>query len=544
MLERFFTDTLSNAVVLDDVRVLSTSAARLFEDGGPLRVLLHEKTHHASFDGSVGLALAALNASGAFDAASVDPKIFTLSQRDYLLGEYTYQFLEPLIEGLALFAEFDAMPGSGKVASGVSQAAAWLLFGPTGVTAFDELARLEAYHRMLPDHESAKRDLLTAPLNQRPRYLFGYLAVKTLYWRLKTRCPRLADSDLFVLLMLDYWFRDRHLAARLLATDRRSATMVGEDFAWIVNHFEDRYDELVTNVDSYLVQLVEWLLSSRPDPVPVGGVNGPAYRGPAIPNMPMAVVLRTASLQAALGADPFRYRPDFRFASTEVRIDISSKRRARLVTSAGELAGENIPVVENAGVGTFDGAIEGVLTPALGGRIVMIVSADDGVVAVRDWGAESWNPPDLVEYFDGFPSALEIQRLRSRVVNAHTATAALPLVKKVRAVFEVNCGAAIDHVYAQLCTAGLPKAARASLISGLTAKGFAGPLASQRLLDSLSRTSARAGVMEWAFRADADANKWIAAPLEQDIADINRLVRPVLGRDPLVAIDGRVASLV
>ena len=165
MLERFLTDTLTNAVVLDDVRVLSTSVSKLFKDGRPLRALLHEKTHHASFDSPVGLALAGLMASSATDVSKVNPETFTLSQRDCLLIRQVSVLFEPLIEGLALFAEFDGVPGDAQVASAVSAAATQLMFG---TVAYDSLRDLIWQHRLDDKHREAKRDLLCSRSSNGP----------------------------------------------------------------------------------------------------------------------------------------------------------------------------------------------------------------------------------------------------------------------------------------------------------------------------------------------------------------------------------------
>ena len=172
----------------------------------------------------------------------------------------------------------------------------------------------------------------------------------------------------------------------------------------------------------------------------------------------------------------------------------------------------------------------------------MAITSADGIVAVRDWGAPNWNPPDLVKYFDRLPSALEIQRITRAVVENQAETRKLPWVVKLEKPLEDMMQGAVDHVYPKIV--GLPPPQRAIFLKALSQKGLAGPIESEVLVSTLSRTSARAGCHIWQFEDDARTNGWDANELIAEMAEINSCLEPILGKKALRIRNGIVASLV
>ncbi len=86
-----------------------------------LRALLHELTHHATFAGNVGIARAALATTVCGRASMLvwptNREELVIPQRDDLVLRFHEVVYEPLIEGLAVFAEHDIRWGASPFAS-------------------------------------------------------------------------------------------------------------------------------------------------------------------------------------------------------------------------------------------------------------------------------------------------------------------------------------------------------------------------------------------------------------------------------------------
>src|ERR1700694_304279 len=112
---RGYTDPISNTVSNTEANPLAIrddlAAGRL--NHRLLSIVLHETAHYSSFITPVGYSLAAL-----FAAHTVNP-VGIIQDQDELKGPATIAiqgelasiYLTPLLEGLGLFAEFDALPG-------------------------------------------------------------------------------------------------------------------------------------------------------------------------------------------------------------------------------------------------------------------------------------------------------------------------------------------------------------------------------------------------------------------------------------------------
>lgn len=190
-----------------------------------LPLFLHEITHWWCFHSPVGVALTLLHERVYLLVSGSDvSKCGSLLWETLLKYEVARVLLMPLIEGLALFAEFDSLPAD---STAISESAKWagLLFlpgeldQPPTLNRYKEAwKRLASAHRASPQGIARKRLLLTAPILGvgRGAYFRGYLTVKELFRCAKARSPRFDDTDFFLTYTRNVIFNDTYLAAILL----------------------------------------------------------------------------------------------------------------------------------------------------------------------------------------------------------------------------------------------------------------------------------------------------------------------------------------
>ncbi|MGX1239592.1 hypothetical protein RKD46_000696 [Streptomyces pseudovenezuelae] len=270
-----WTDLISNATMLtteerDDPRPWLGELP-----GGARHVAayVHESTHHWCFNSIVGNALFALAARAESNAQMYLLRRIATPDRDHsaeldavgeALGEVveeqggrgragtplsdeendvtpwlilddvvrlhvTVRLLRPLAEGLALFAEHDAVPRlNSRVGSHLAKDLAFYFKGltalPSGNLVIEPFATLAAAGNVLretrlsPDGLASKASLLAQPLSSRAQgYLPGYLAVKSIWWHLSRQDTRLAtETDLVLTYLRSYFYEDPELVALLL----------------------------------------------------------------------------------------------------------------------------------------------------------------------------------------------------------------------------------------------------------------------------------------------------------------------------------------
>jgi hypothetical protein len=197
-----------------------------------LPVFLHEATHHVCFFSPVHLALALLNMRARRRAQQLEqegPRALGEERAldtidvldDYVRYDCLTRALEPLAEGMALFAEFDALPGSSAIV-GETMVSLVNFFGgqrPGGDIWAELRAALQQERSSYP-YATRKTSSLTQAMDlDQGGYLAGYLLVKG-WWRAAAALqPRLRDSELFLILMIDYLYADFGLVAHLLDPD-------------------------------------------------------------------------------------------------------------------------------------------------------------------------------------------------------------------------------------------------------------------------------------------------------------------------------------
>lgn len=210
----------------------------------PVRAALdfvHEATHHWCFHSPVGLALAKLvfDADRSFSLFEAEhpliadargmwrvPPAATLETRQaaqrFLRHQWALRFLGPLLEGIALYAEFDACPRSDVVWSPPLEWIATLSAARDQATGFADgrfgpfLRDLLSSLRLADDCIDRKVRLLSAPHELATRYAIGYSVVKK--WASRLMADGARDSDEALTLLRNYVFCDYDLA-EALSTD-------------------------------------------------------------------------------------------------------------------------------------------------------------------------------------------------------------------------------------------------------------------------------------------------------------------------------------
>jgi hypothetical protein len=181
--------------------------------------------------------------------------------------------LEPLAEGLALFAEFDSYPGKSDWLS-QTLSAAYMYFSPAVLSDDRPLVSLEGLLQTLrrdPLLLERKAGIYCHQAVPTDPYLLGYLSVKSLWCQMASACTALNDSDLFLSYLRSYVYDDPGLAAEILAP-APSEIHVAEQIA---NHVHSRFRELV-GLDGLSERVERWLESAQQGQIDVTSIGATA----------------------------------------------------------------------------------------------------------------------------------------------------------------------------------------------------------------------------------------------------------------------------
>jgi hypothetical protein len=207
--------------------VLKTRLPEIF-----LPSFLHEATHFWCEASDLGAALACMEMR-----AQRDLLLSTVDQGRFLhdvgVVDAVRLLLTPLLEGMALFQEFDTFPGSSSVWSDPSLWAG-MLFIP-----MDQIIPENMSHQEMTDwldgriydaidryRTSAaairrKTETIMHTLSGDPHfYLSGYLTVKQIWFSASVKTPAFQDRDLFLSFLRSWVFQDWNLIAEVLNEDR------------------------------------------------------------------------------------------------------------------------------------------------------------------------------------------------------------------------------------------------------------------------------------------------------------------------------------
>jgi hypothetical protein len=261
--ERSWTDAITNSALLggfDALGYLAWLAGRSARIESALPQFLHEFTHHWCFDSIVGNAIAQLVLRARRNAL-----VFGVSERfdeiesDVLRAQAAELMLQPLAEGLALFAEFDITPGESRVESRTTTACL-SCFGfpiksdsdPVGKATMVLRALLQTTRRQ-PAILERKAGVYAQSFECEAGYLAGYLSVKAMWAQLASKAARLHDRDLYLAFLRSYVYDDARLA--LLMVDRELTD--SEACEAITDHIYQRIGALVES-DDLVERVTAW----------------------------------------------------------------------------------------------------------------------------------------------------------------------------------------------------------------------------------------------------------------------------------------------
>jgi hypothetical protein len=255
--DRSWTDIVTNVTQLSAARVDEDFDALMGWGTMPRDLLpgfLHELTHHWCFLSRVGFTLAMLQLrarrsgvllfNGKGDAAALSARLLT----DVCRYETVATMLRPLAEGLALFAEFDAMSGPQSEILSLPGELTGTFFGISSDVGISDHVPFFDSHRtplieMRGDYRCfrRKRALLQEALDPtNGGYLPGYLTVRALWGHLATADRRLMnETDLLLMYLRSFFYDDPGLVHLML----RPWTGPDDHFA-IVQYIADRFDAL------------------------------------------------------------------------------------------------------------------------------------------------------------------------------------------------------------------------------------------------------------------------------------------------------------
>jgi|GEM_PF-6859663 len=218
---RAYTNLLSGSMRLLDVPMNQLSSYLVQGRLPPLFLpsFLHESTHFWCMASDLGSALA-LRDMRRQHGFSSDEQNQAQLVRDFAIVDFTHKLLRPLLEGMALFQEFDAIPGDSNVFCTPGLWAARLFMPPD-----EDPSKLKPEERVdwitgkivdnLVDYRTSadahrrKISVLMRPLIDDPDgYLSGYLAVKNLWRNAVILNPAFIDRDLFLSYLQAWVFQD------------------------------------------------------------------------------------------------------------------------------------------------------------------------------------------------------------------------------------------------------------------------------------------------------------------------------------------------
>jgi hypothetical protein len=255
MNERSFVDPTTNQMVISDfdaAAYLEWLKGRPIRGSAVLANFLHEWTHRWCFHSPVGSALSLLRMR-----AATRMLLGRSALEDYAQCITATLSLEPLAEGLALFAEFDTYPGKSPWLS-TTLTATSVYFSPALDSGF--LLPLESLLQSLrrdPSVLERKAGIYSMPASVSDPYLLGYLSVKSLWCQMAAACSSLNDRDLFLSYLRSYFYDDPGLVLKILSSaldEIRSAEQ-------IVNHINARFRDLVS-FDGLSERVQRWVTSA------------------------------------------------------------------------------------------------------------------------------------------------------------------------------------------------------------------------------------------------------------------------------------------
>lgn len=265
---------------------------------------LHEVTHHTCLKSPVGSAMAVLDQWTLDQARSSDPAAQALAQSYQLRSSALLMMYRPLLEGLALFTEFDAMPGPSAVIS-MPMFFASRVFALEEAQArdlertFDATIMLLVHHRASGEVVDRKASLLSSPFVSTDGYLAGYLLMKCFSTWAGMITPAFGDTDFTLSYAIHHFFDDYALAELLLAPSAPDHRDVAELVTYTASRLRSLFsqDDLLNRANPFEAQMLDD--SGKPETFGSATVTFPP---PALDNDIETVTRARRILGTAMGA--------------------------------------------------------------------------------------------------------------------------------------------------------------------------------------------------------------------------------------------------
>lgn len=386
--------------------------------------ILHELTHHASLQTPVGNSLSALSVShtSVVGGSALDANELKGPARDLVRYRAADTYFRPLLEGLALFAEFDASSGDFPIASWTSQVSARLFcFDESrlailgGKDVLNPLKSMLEQLRTSSDYSSRKLSLFDRGIGDPDAYLLGYLLVKALWSDLCTRQMIWQNSDMFMMFLNDYFFSDFLLAHHLVSTKEMTTE---EELSNIQIYLHNKVVSLSKNCGEFGREFAEYHLAD--------GAPRPSYQ-----NHSEALEESLAWEWTSRTLRGMHWQtPDFRStrciprvlaAACEVSIDVHGEFEAKFHDGSPPMRGPALDAGRPANKQAIsaDGSVEAVvLLPQHGRRkmqVLICVFLDKDLVATFDPETGDFNDKDAAQACDKMASFLAIEAFVEQV---------------------------------------------------------------------------------------------------------------------------------
>lgn len=497
-----FTDILSNAVVLNGLNPLDhiDEIRQGSLDLTYLPNILHECTHHATFNSPVGCALAALWASSQTNwIQQVGKSHPTLASRDLAVFQTARTLLTPLAEGLALFAEHDLICGPAPILSNVSQHAMLLFTKGRLSRLLDGLCVAPLRAAVQPQSEDVlsrthtalleearrhsawlerKAHLLSQPIDGPHRYLLGYLAVKAMYRALSKSVGELMDPEAFFLLLIRHFFHNEELAQTLanLIPDnvepQEAYLRVGVDLQGVVERIQDLFDALYADTKEAIAHALLPLLTTS-GALPLTREDPHATEGRLPLDLDFLLGIRTVGMLNVAWPRLMKHRPEFRFSCLAVEVEVTADGIA--IVRAGKESKEVLrtPAVVNADRGVYEGTVEAIRLRNIRTTVICVLSSH-GLVAVLDCDTGKWNAPELSDHLDDLPSAIAVEGAMHAHAEQHDLVGHCGTIRDMLQGYQRQADQGALSMYLQLACPGWQAPRRQTIFELTSEKGLAG----------------------------------------------------------------------
>jgi hypothetical protein len=386
--------------------------------------ILHEFTHHGSLHTPVGTSLSALAVSHTSTVGSLweDADRLLGPARDVIRSAASNLLLRPLMEGMALFAEFDAVSGDVPIATWSSQVGGMLFcladLRRALLAGEDVLSPLKTKLeklRLSAEAVARKKELLAMDLLDPGGYLLGYLLIKALWVDLTTRQAIWCNSDMFIMFINDYFFGDFFLAQLLVQQPELS---VEDEIGFLETYLHTRVVELAENSGRYGKEFAQYYLTP--------GAARPSYYNHSEPveaYLRLEWAVRTIRAQHWQTPDFINARgiPRVLAAPAMVSIDKAGNFEAHFQDGTMPIMGPVLEIARplNGEAVEGEGSVEAiVLLPQNGQRATLVflgVFLDKELLATFDPATGRFNEEETAKACDKMASYLAIESFAMQV---------------------------------------------------------------------------------------------------------------------------------